>query len=426
MQKRRGTETRRLLSLVESSGYLPGKREDRAPERGVRNYEATIRDVFPEVEANMVVRMFDHYRNQRIGQGHVETSIFRDIGTVLDYLLFMKEPRFKIAAPWEWEEERWSAWCEKIATEPIRTGKKKGLAKRSQRNCQTAVRLFFRCIAGCDGIAKDVAQQFGARLQEFVHRWNTIVHVTDDNGDTERLHFTKKELRHFFATLKEMLAEAEEFGLSREALHLARDLVCFRTAYWFGLRADELLGLNTTFFFENKDKKEFGEFGGVTVWGKGSQGSGKKERPILTVFKKFPPLMKWYLVKIRPRYLTEKNDGAVALFLSERGGRLGYDDLLKRFRAVLHRAMIQKKLSPHSMRHSYTTHLEEAGFHPRFVQKQLGHVYISTTEKYSHYGNRFIREMFLVAMAEQDSPRKGGRKTPSVPPAEQAWEDNEE
>ena len=81
------------------------------------------------------------------------------------------------------------------------------------------------------------------------------------------------------------------------------------------------------------------------------------------------------------------------VFLNQRGlplTRMGYWNILRKY---LDKAGIKKKASPHTLRHSFATHLLEGGADLRVVQELLGHVSISTTEIYTHLDRDYLREV---------------------------------
>jgi integrase/recombinase XerD len=84
------------------------------------------------------------------------------------------------------------------------------------------------------------------------------------------------------------------------------------------------------------------------------------------------------------RQLFSTADRSPALWPSERGDRLTLSALSRSFTAFRRLAGLPAELSLHALRHSYTTHLLEAGYDPLFVQQQLGHSYASTTSLYTN------------------------------------------
>lgn len=157
-----------------------------------------------------------------------------------------------------------------------------------------------------------------------------------------------------------------------------RDKAMFEFAYAAGTRVSELINIQKTDLF-------FSE-GIIRVFGKGS-----KER--------FIPIgshaIHWteeYLVKSR-LVLVKQNKSGNYLFLNNRGGKLTRMGFWKIFKKYIEEAGIKKSVHPHSIRHSFATHLLEGGADLRSVQELLGHSDISTTQIYTHIDREFLKEV---------------------------------
>ena len=160
-----------------------------------------------------------------------------------------------------------------------------------------------------------------------------------------------------------------------------RDRAILETLYGAGLRISELVGLNV-------DDVDFDEKS-VRVLGKGS-----KER-LVPLGKHAARALSGYVTRGRPSLASSASRGA--LFLNARGGRLtrqGCTKILKRYVA---RAAIDKRVSPHTFRHSFATHLLEGGADVRVVQELLGHASVATTQIYTLVTKQHLREVYLSA-----------------------------
>ena len=123
----------------------------------------------------------------------------------------------------------------------------------------------------------------------------------------------------------------------------------------------------------------------VRVFGKGS-----KER-LVPIGRTAIGAVATYLRELRPR--LEKGSGKGILFLNARGEPLSRMGAWKILRRYVERAGITKDVSPHTLRHSFATHLLEGGADLRAVQEMLGHADISTTQIYTHVDREYLRQV---------------------------------
>jgi site-specific recombinase XerD len=172
-----------------------------------------------------------------------------------------------------------------------------------------------------------------------------------------------------------------------------RDAVMIKVAYAFGLRRRELVHLDVHDFGRNPKAAEFGEFGVCYVrFGKAHAGSPPKRRSVLTVMPWSVEVLEQWVTDVWPH--CQKANSA-ALWPSERSARVSEARFTSVFTGLRERAGLPAGLSPHSLRHSYVTHLIEDGFDALFVQQQVGHEHASTTSIYtsvsSDYKTRALR-----------------------------------
>jgi site-specific recombinase XerD len=103
-------------------------------------------------------------------------------------------------------------------------------------------------------------------------------------------------------------------------------------------------------------------------------------------------------LQMRPRHAVEGDEDAQkALFLNAGGRRLsqrGLADILSRY---VRRSGVGKKVSPHTFRHSFATHLLDRGVDIRVVQELLGHTSVSTTQVYTHVGVERLKDVYRKA-----------------------------
>ncbi|SDP73756.1 integrase/recombinase XerD [Arthrobacter sp. ok909] len=103
-----------------------------------------------------------------------------------------------------------------------------------------------------------------------------------------------------------------------------------------------------------------------------------------------------YLVRGRP-LLAAKGKGTPALFLNARGGRISRQSAWTILKSAAERANITKDVSPHTLRHSFATHLLEGGADVRVVQELLGHASVTTTQVYTQVTADTLREIYAAA-----------------------------
>ncbi|MDP7420416.1 MAG: tyrosine-type recombinase/integrase, partial [bacterium] len=120
-------------------------------------------------------------------------------------------------------------------------------------------------------------------------------------------------------------------------------------------------------------------------------GKGNKER-IVPVGDTAVSFVNRYVEEVRPRYLKRKTD---FLFLSTRGGKLTRQGFWKKLKQYGQKTGIEKKITPHILRHSFATHLLENDADLRVVQELLGHSDVSTTQLYTHVTRKGLRKIFF-------------------------------
>lgn len=160
-----------------------------------------------------------------------------------------------------------------------------------------------------------------------------------------------------------------------------RDRAALETLYGAGLRVSELTGLDV-------DDVDL-EAGTVRVLGKGSK---EREVPLGRAAVK---ALGSYLTRSRPDLAGPRTRGA--LFLNLRGGRLTRQGVAVILAAATERAGITRRVTPHTLRHSFATHLLEGGADVRVVQELLGHASVATTQVYTLVTREHLREVYLSA-----------------------------
>jgi len=163
-----------------------------------------------------------------------------------------------------------------------------------------------------------------------------------------------------------------------------RDRAILELLYASGMRVSELVALNVSDI----------DIGGgyVRCFGK-----GHKER-LIPIYRQAALAVEEYVKESRPR-LT-RNDTERALFLNRRGERLTRQGLWQILKGYAKSAELDKEVTPHTLRHSFATHMLSGGADLRSVQELLGHANISTTQVYTHLTTEHIRRAY-----EKSHPR---------------------
>jgi len=237
----------------------------------------------------------------------------------------------------------------KILREYVYHLKDLGLAPSSIRRNISAVRSYFRFMVGEGELVRDPSERL-----EAPKRWRTLPEV-----------LTVDEAARLIAApaLEEPLA--------------FRDRAMLELAYGAGLRVSEWISLSTKDVLMNDHL--------VRVFGKGS-----KER-LVPIGRGAIGAVAIYLRELRPK--LEKGQGKGILFLNARGQPLSRMGAWKILRKYVEIAGITKPVSPHTLRHSFATHLLEGGADLRAVQEMLGHSDISTTQIYTHVDREYLRSV---------------------------------
>ena len=158
----------------------------------------------------------------------------------------------------------------------------------------------------------------------------------------------------------------------------ARDRAMFELAYSSGLRAEEIVNLDTT-------SVEF-ESESLRVVGKGS-----KTR-MVPIGEPAQKALRRYLESARHALTGEPR--TAALFLSRNGLRLSTSDVRRRLQIWVRELSKHGRVSPHSLRHSFATHLLEGGADLRSIQELLGHSSVSTTQVYTRVEPKSLRDAY--------------------------------
>jgi integrase/recombinase XerD len=277
-----------------------------------------------------------------------------------DYLTFERGLSDRTVAAYGRDLTRWARFLsslgtqgpEQVSPEDLRAWvfslKDMGLAATSIRRAQSAVRTYYSFLLAEGAVDEDPTERLespriGRRLPDVLNR-----------DEVTRL------------------LEAPDPG---GPLYW-RDRAILELLYASGLRVSELANLTMS----SLDLDE----GFLTVLGKGS-----KERLVPVGAPALRALVR-YLRDVRPRVDRGKTKGTV--FLNARGGAISRMAVWTLVKKSARRAGITKTVSPHTLRHTFATHLLEGGADLAAVQELLGHADISTTQIYTHVDRQYLKE----------------------------------
>jgi integrase/recombinase XerD len=222
-----------------------------------------------------------------------------------------------------------------------------GLAPASIRRNVSAIRTYFKFLMDEGLVVRDPSERL-----EAPKRWRTLPDVL---------------------SVEEVTRLLEAPSLDEPLVF--RDRAMLELAYGAGLRVSEWITIGV--------KDILYDEGLVRVFGKGA-----KER-LIPIGRKALADIAIYERELRPR--LERGQGKGVLFLNARGTPLTRMGAWKILRKYVERAQISKNVTPHTLRHSFATHLLEGGADLRAVQEMLGHADISTTQIYTHVDREYLR-----------------------------------
>ena len=225
-----------------------------------------------------------------------------------------------------------------------------GLSPSSIRRNISAVRTYFRFLLAEGAVTRDPSERL-----DTPKRWRTLPDV-----------LTVDEVMRLLG------APAIDDPL------VFRDRAMLELAYGAGLRVSEWITIGVRdVMLEDKL---------VRVFGKGS-----KER-LVPIGRSAIGAIATYTRELRPK--LEKGAGKGVLFLNARGEPLTRMGAWKILRRYVERARIEKHVSPHTLRHSFATHLLEGGADLRAVQEMLGHASIASTQVYTHLDFQYLAKAY--------------------------------
>ncbi len=226
-----------------------------------------------------------------------------------------------------------------------------GIAERSQARIVSGMRSFFRFLSMEDYLNPDPT--------ELLESPKTGLHLPEV--------LTLEEIDAMIAAINPDKAEA------------SRDRAMMEVLYGCGLRVSELIGLEIS--------KIYAEEGYLVVRGKGN-----KERMVPMSEAAVSALEDYF----EDRSMLDVKPGCEnTVFLNRRGRKLTRERIFQIVKSLAEDAGIRKNISPHTLRHSFATHLLEGGANLRAIQQMLGHETIATTQIYIHLDRSTLRSDIL-------------------------------
>lgn len=322
-------------------------------------------------EDAMFEAMLRGWRAQQIARGLREETIAGREQLVRRFVEFANE------YPWGWLPAHVEEFTLCLTAE-------RHLSPATVRNYQIDVRLFSEYVIDARyGWVAQCEEAFGVGVHPVAicHEWNTIAHLSEYEGSPEAKPFSREELQAFFDFADDQVERAVA-AKRKGVLAAYRDATLFKVIYGWGLRRNETAKLDLADWGRNPAAGEFGRFGMLHVrYGKAVRGQPPRRRNVLSTMGWAVDAVTDYVENVRPRFGCAEQP---ALWVTERGGRIKPAEINARFVAYRDALGLCRELTPHSLRHSYVSHLTENGADRRFLQQQVGHRCDTSTAIYTN------------------------------------------
>jgi site-specific recombinase XerD len=290
----------------------------------------------------------DRYRTHlEAGRGYSKHTVKGYLTDLVDLADFLEV--FGVKAPRDIDLESLRSWLFSLS--------ERGIAKSSMARKTASARSFTAWLLEQGELASDP----GLRLR-----------TPKANKSLPKV-ATRKAMDQVFAALEAKAAEGDP-------IHI-RNLAIVELLYATGGRVSEIINLDLDDLIDPTLIRLFGK--------------GDKER-VVPVGSYAQRAVENYLVRVRPT-LAAAGKGTPALFLNQRGSRLSRQSAWQIIAAAADAAGLSGHISPHTLRHSFATHLLEGGADVRVVQELLGHASVATTQIYTLITVDALREMYATA-----------------------------
>lgn len=230
------------------------------------------------------------------------------------------------------------------------------------------------------GIRKETLHRYGLSVKR-------VFTMLEEEDKVIQNPFHDIEMVKVSRTIRDKILSEREMrevleSITTEKPILFRDRTIFEVLYSTGIRSRELCGLELSDFLR-EEKMLFIR-----------NGKGRKDRivPLGETALKF---LIHYVRKIRSKHVNRRNkEHTKYLFLNIYGRRLNHDALEVIFKKVRKNSPVEKHFSPHTIRHTFATHLMQAGADVREVQLLLGHASLKSTEVYTNLTDSHLKEVY--------------------------------
>lgn len=337
--------------------------------------------------------MVEGWSTQMLSRGLRRVTIEGRLALVRRFAVFTND------YPW-----RWGPGDVEEFTASLRSGMSP-LAWSTIRSYHNQLGLFLAFVTDARyGWAAECEDRFGTHPVQICHEWNTLVHRDEFEGRPGRRPLSAVELQRLFDHADDLVAAVAASG-RKGTLAAARDACLVKVVYGWGLRRTETVMLDVADCHRHPGADRFGELGALHVrWGKAKSGGPPRRRTVASLFDWAVEALEYYLAEVRPRFDVGDHP---ALWVTERRSRLSPRALDDRFAGYREALELPAEIDLHCLRHSYATHLAEAGYPERFISEQLGHAAAATTAIYTSVSDDFKNQVLGRALAGAFEP--GGR-----------------
>ena len=236
------------------------------------------------------------------------------------------------------------------------------------------IRAFLANLAACNYSAATMARKI-ATLRSF-HKWLDRTGIIGRNPMT--VIRTPKQRRRLPKAITVQDVERLLAAPEAETLLGCRDRAMLETLYSTGIRVSELVGI---------DVQDVDEPGQALI----VRGKGRRERIVPLGTHALRAMSDWIAMRRRHGHTLA---GGEPLFINRHGGRISTRSVRRKVSKYLEQADLDPDISPHTLRHSFATHLLDNGADLRAVQELLGHRSLSTTQVYTHLTTQRMREAY--------------------------------